>query len=109
MLIKDPTLVAILKHKDHRSILAIQNNCKKRINFAFEKMDLASIEKEIHNLKINKASQSSDIPTKIIKENVDIFAEFLWKSINSSIKSSFMPKIGRCDTLTQKMKKRQKR
>ena len=85
MLIKDPTLVAILKHKDHRSILAIQNNCKKRINFAFEKMDLASIEKEIHNLKINKASQSSDIPTKIIKENVDIFAEFLWKSINSSI------------------------
>ena len=88
MLIKDPTLVAILKHKDHRSILAIQNNCKKRINFAFEKMDLASIEKEIHNLKINKASQSSDIPTKIIKENVDIFAEFLWKSINSSTKSS---------------------
>ena len=37
---------------------------------------------------MNKASQSSDIPTKIIKENVDIFAEFLWKSINSSIKSS---------------------
>ena len=54
-------------------------------------MDLASIEKEIHNLKINKASQSSDIPTKIIKENVDIFAEFLWKSINSSIKSSTFP------------------
>ena len=38
------------------------------------------IEKEIHNLKINKASQSSDIPTKIIKENVHIFAEFLWKT-----------------------------
>ena len=40
-------------------------------------MDLACIEKEIHGLKINKASQSSDIPTKIRKENVDIFAEFL--------------------------------
>ena len=48
-------------------------------------MDLASIEKEIHNLKINKASQSSDIPTKIIKENVDIFAEFLWKSIKAQL------------------------
>ena len=57
-------------------------------------MDLTSIEKEIHNLKINKASQSSYIPTKIIKENVDI----LWKNfiicrifmetISSSIKSS---------------------
>ena len=89
--VKDPTLVAILKHKDHRSILAIQNNCKKRINFAFEKMDLASIEKEIHNLKINKASQSSDIPTKIMKKNIDNFAEFLWKSVNILIKASTFP------------------
>ena len=79
------TLRAILKYKDHQSILAIQNNCKNRIKFAFEEMDLASIEKEIHNLKINKASQSSDIPTKIIKENVDIFAEFLWKSIKAQL------------------------
>ena len=39
-------------------------------------MDLASIEKEIHNLKTNKSSQSSGISTKIIKKNVDIFAEF---------------------------------
>ena len=61
---------ATLKYKDHLSILAIQNICKNRLKFAFEKMDLASIEKEIHNLKI---------ATKIIKENVNIFAEFLWK------------------------------
>ena len=40
-------------------------------------MDLASIEKEIHSLKINKASQSSNVLTKTIKENLDIFAEFL--------------------------------
>ena len=25
---------------------------------------------------MNKASQSSDIPTKVLKENVDIFPEF---------------------------------
>ena len=39
-------------------------------------MDLAIIEKEIHDLKINKVSQSSDIPTKIIKESIDIFVYF---------------------------------
>ena len=50
--VKDPTLRAIFKYKDHPSIFAIQNNCKKRIKFAFEERDLASIEKEIHNLKI---------------------------------------------------------
>ena len=78
--VKDPTLRAILKYKDHPSILAIQNNCKNGIKFAFEEIDLASIEKEIHNLKMNKASQSSDIPTKIIKENVDICADFYGKA-----------------------------
>ena len=74
--VKDPSLRAILKYKNHPRILAIQNNCKNGIKFAFEEIDLESIEKEIHNLKINKTSQSSDIPTKILKENVDIFAEF---------------------------------
>ena len=54
-------------------------------------MDLSSIEKEIDNLKINKASQSSDIPIKIIEENVDIFADFFWKSKNSSITSYTFP------------------
>ena len=38
-------------------------------------MDFASIEKEIHNLQINKASQSLDITTKIILNH--IFEEFL--------------------------------
>ena len=51
--VKNPTLRAVLKCKDHSSILAIQKNCKNRTNFSFEEMNLASIVKEIHNLKIN--------------------------------------------------------
>ena len=58
--VKDPTLRAILKYKDHPSILEIQNNCKNGIKFASEEIDLARIEKEIHKL-----------------ENLDILAEFL--------------------------------
>ena len=72
-------------------------------------MDLASIEKEIHNLKINKVSQRLDIPTKIVKKIVDIFAEFLWKSINSSIESSTFSsclKSADVTTLNKKGKKR---
>ena len=37
------------------------------VKFAFEEMDSTRIEKEIHNLKTNKAFQSSDI----LNENVD--------------------------------------
>ena len=42
-------------------------------------------------MKLNKASQYSDIPTKIIKENSDIFSNFICESINNSIKSSIFP------------------
>ena len=110
--VKVPTVRAILKYKDHPSILPIQNNIKNGIKLAFEEIDLISIEKEIRNLKMNKASQSSDIPTKIIKQNVDIFAKFLWEIINSSIKSSTFPsclKSAYVTPLHKKGKKRQKR
>ena len=42
-------------------------------------------------LKLNKASEYSDIPTKTIKENSDICSKFICESINNSIKSSIFP------------------
>ena len=48
--------------------------------FAFKEMDLVSIKKEIYKLKTNKASQRSNVPHKIIKKNVDIFADFYGKA-----------------------------
>ena len=48
----------------------------------------ADIEKEILNLNGNKVSQNSDMPTKAIKEYLDIFRSFLCASFNSSIKIS---------------------
>ena len=69
----------------------MQNKWKNRNKFDSEETDLVSIKKEIHNLEINRTSLSSDIPTKILKKNNDTFAEFLWESINSSIKSSTFP------------------
>ena len=71
---------AILKCKDHPSILAVQNNCKNPITFPFEEMDLANIEKEIQNLKINKASQNSDIPTKLQRKMLTYLQNFYGKA-----------------------------
>ena len=43
--------------------LQFKTNVRTKSNLiAFEEMDLASIENETHNLKINKASQSLNIP-----------------------------------------------
>ena len=88
--------------------MSIQNKCKNQIKFAFEETDLAHIEKEINNWKINRASQSSDISTKSIKENVDIFEEFLWKRINSSMKCSTFPSCLKSADVTPLHKKRKK-
>ena len=54
-------------------------------------MGFKGIETEIRLLKLNKASQYSDISTKIIKENSDIFSNFICESIYNSIKSSIFP------------------
>ena len=88
--IKDPVFKAILKYKNHPSIFAIQKYCKSK-TFHFEEMNIGKVEKEILKLDKTKASQKTNIPTRIIKENIFIFAHFLCTSINSAIKSSSFP------------------
>ena len=46
--------------------------------FYLRELEKAEIQKEIHKLNNNKASQHSDIPTKIIWSNSDIFSDFLY-------------------------------
>ena len=75
----DPTLKAIFKYTDHPSILAIQSNCKKE-TFRFSNVNIEGIKKDILKSDKNKASQHSDSPIKIIKENLDTFAGiFMYK------------------------------
>ena len=85
--IKDPAFKATLKYKSHSSILAIQKYIKNK-TFHFEEVNIEEVEKEILKLDKIKASQKTDIPTRTIKENIDIFADFLCTSRNSAIKSS---------------------
>ena len=56
--------------------------------FSFYEVDKDKIKKEINRLNKNKASQKSDIPIKIIHDNVDIFADFIAESFKGAIKTS---------------------
>ena len=42
-------------------------------------------------LQSNKATQNIDIPTKLIKDNADIIAEFIFTSLNKCIEQSVFP------------------
>ena len=88
--IKDPVFKAILKYKNHPSILAIQKYSKNK-TFHFEVVNIEKVEKKILKLDRTKASRKADIPTRIIKANIDILADFLCTSINSAIKSLSFP------------------
>ena len=53
-------------------------------------MKIREIEKEILKLEKTKASQKTNIPARIFKENSHTLAEFLRTSINSAIKPSIL-------------------
>ena len=89
--VKNRTIRAILKCKNHPSILAIREQKKAQINFCFKEVSIEETQKEALNLNNKKASQNSDIPTKIIKESSDIFGRALCSFINVSIKSFTFP------------------
>ena len=89
--INDPVLKAIAKYKNHSSIKAIEKIPKPDNLFNFSNVDKEEVFKEIISLDASKTSQYTDVPTKVIKENADIFSHFLYPSVNASINNDDLP------------------
>ena len=56
-------------------------------------------------MKANKATQNTDIPIKLIKENSDIFADFISENLNGSISHSVFPSALKLANITPVHKK----
>ena len=69
--ISDLVIKAILKYRGHPSVIAIKENYTSKSNFNFSFVEKVDILKEIKMLQLNKATQKTDIRTKLIKDNVD--------------------------------------
>ena len=65
----------------HRSILKIKKLISGSCRLSFENVSLEDIKKVTQEVDISRTSQFLDIPSNIIKENVDIFSEFFHVSI----------------------------
>ena len=57
-------------------------------SFYFSHVDKNAALKEIKKLNLNKAVQDSDSPVKILKENVDFFADYIYLQFNEAVDSS---------------------
>ena len=86
--INDSNLKALLKNRKHPTIVTIRKRYKNKDSFSFLEVKKKEIEMEILNLDANKASQKSDIPIKVVKDNVDIICDFVCASFNSSVKTA---------------------
>ena len=67
----DEILAAVHKYQNHPSVKIILEECC--FSFFFKTESLTDIEKKMKSLITNKASHSSDKPTKILKQNVDFY------------------------------------
>ena len=74
----DQVANAVNKFKNHASIIMIKNK-KNDQSFSFGRVTYDDVLKKINTLDTAKASQQSDIPTKIIKQNSDYFTEYFTK------------------------------
>ena len=100
------TLKAILKYRNYPSIIEIQNKCKDKDSFNFIEVDQKQIECKILKLDVNK--ESTDIPIKFVKENIDILSNVLCKSFHNSINLSTFPEIFNHADITSLYKKGKK-
>ena len=83
-------------------------NTAKSIFFQFEEVNIGKMKKEILMLNKTNTSQKVNIPTRIIKEDIDIFAEILCTSINNTVKSANFPSSLKLADVTPVHKKERK-
>ena len=87
----DPVMNAISLYEKHPSIIKIKSLKETSSPFKFSFSNIEEVEEEINKLNVSKAIQSDDIPTKVIKENVDIFAKYVTEAFNKTITTSTFP------------------
>ena len=83
----------------------MQRKKKENADFSFSKLAKEEIFRQILNLDVSRACQGTDIPSKIVKENADIFASFLHSSFNTSVTNSEFPSVLKQANITPVFKK----
>ena len=95
-----PILMAILKYRDHPTIITIKRFRYQAVPFHFLHNDKKTVLKIIRSLSNNKASQEIDLPVRVVKENAVYFAEIICWQFDESINSSKFPLLFKLANIT---------
>ena len=89
--IEDQIKKAILKYKNHSSIILIKNKITVPELLVFNETSVSDIEKELSNLITKKTSTFKNITPKILKASIESCSEALTKLFNNMILTSNFP------------------
>ena len=100
----DQVTNTVSKFRNHPSIIMIKN--KNDQTFSFGPVTYDGVLKKVKTLDTAKASQQSDIPTKILKQNSNYFVEYFYENINQCISKSILPSNLKLADITPVYKKK---
>ena len=101
--ITNPTLKSTLKYRKYPSVIAI-GDLNIRLDFRFSLVSIREVFKEIKKINPQKVAQSTDVPD-VLKDNANIFADFISGFFNESINSCKFPSILKHANVTPVFKK----
>ena len=93
-----------MKYANHPSIIAIKN-LKNTSMFSFSNVSVADVKKKIRKLDPRKATQNTDIPVRILKQNSDIFGNYICDFFNECVDKGVFPSILKNANITPVFKK----
>ena len=82
--ISHPIFRVILKYANHPSLIAIKDLSNTSM-FSFSNASVAGLKKEIRKLVPRKATQNTNISVRILKQNSDIFGNYICDFFNESV------------------------
>ena len=74
--------------------------------FSFSSVPVADVKKEIRKPDPRKATQNTDISVKILKQNSDIFGNYICDFFNEYVDKGVFPSILKNASITSVFKKR---
>ena len=89
--ITDDIEIILKKYQFHLGVLEIKKNINRKNTFSFKQTNLSELENELKSLNAKKSNTFKNIPTKILKENIDICSSILLRIINNEIQESHFP------------------
>ena len=89
--VNDPVSKAIMKYSNHPSIVKLNEEIIIDSYFNFFPISKEDLSEVILHMDTNKASQTNNIPPKVLKENFDICSDFLFTNLNNCILEAEFP------------------